>query len=120
MTDLMFMALVTFAGIPAVLSSASTLIRVIRAFPGASQLNGFRTLLITILVVLVSMALLPYLAVLAGELYVQATCAGAGCAQGGVGLVMVTPLPWLVHFAIAALAKIGGSQQGAKVDSNSQ
>lgn len=37
----------------------------------------------------------PYVFAFIGEFGLQVLCEGAGCAQGGAGLMMVTPLSWL-------------------------
>ena len=56
-----------------------------------------RLLFTLILLIILAAGVYAYLIIFVAELYVQLTCTGSGCAQGGVGLLLFTPLAGVTY-----------------------
>lgn len=101
--DTIFIFVISFFGMPAVLFVGWSMIALSENAPALLRAHPGRSILGFVLALLGALIVLPYVGVFVGEVYTQATCSGAACAQGGVGLLMFTPLPW-----IACLLAYGG------------
>jgi hypothetical protein len=53
-----------------------------------------------VLILIFSLGLVPFLIIAYEELYIQMTCSGGGCAQGGMGLLFFLPAPWLSYLVV--------------------
>ena len=93
--DTFFIFVISFFGMPAVVFVGWSMIALSENAPALLRAHPARSILGFLLVLLGVVLVLPYVVVFVGEVYVQATCSGAGCAQGGVGLLLFTPLPWI-------------------------
>lgn len=93
--DTFFIFVISFFGMPAVVFVGWSMIAMSENAPALLRANPARSALGFLLVLLGVLMALPYVVVFLGEVYTQATCAGAACAQGGLGLLIFTPLPWI-------------------------
>lgn len=82
-------------GLPTVFLLIWLLVRIGRAVPTLFRMSPVKTAVAVAVIVLCSSGVWVYLAVMALEMQIQLTCKGADCAQGGVGLVMLTPVAWV-------------------------
>jgi hypothetical protein len=64
------------------------------------SLNGaekLRVIAISLMLLVTSSGALLFFLVFLGEYYVQLTCKGAGCAQGGMGVFLFLPIAWFSY-----------------------
>ena len=101
----LFIVFLGLLGYPAVRNVLSTATKAVRASRNSWAIYPVRTCVGASLVFIISVGVVPYLLVFVGEFYTQLTCNGAGCAQGGVGLLMFTPLPWLCRLLLAGVQR---------------
>lgn len=106
MLEMIFILFIGLFGIPAVLAVGQSAIDLGRISVAAWRQHPWRTCFGWLLFGVVASAVVLYLMVFVGEVMVQATCAGAGCAQGGVGLMIFSPLPWLSVLGLFVLQKL--------------
>ena len=93
--DTFFIFVISFFGMPAVVFVGWSMIALSENAPRLLRAHPLRSLIGFLMAISGGLLVLPYVGVFLGEVYIQATCSGAGCAQGGVGLLMFTPLPWI-------------------------
>lgn len=74
-----------------------------KGFLSYSARIQFRIILLASLLAVLSLGMISFIIVFIAELSIQITCTGAGCAQGGIGVIMYLPVAWcsygLVWFA---------------------
>jgi hypothetical protein len=82
-------------GLPSVFLLIWLAVRIGRAVPTLFRMFPVKTVVAIAVIALCSSGVWIYLAITALEMQIQLTCKGADCAQGGVGLVMLTPVAWV-------------------------
>ncbi|MEQ1536523.1 MAG: hypothetical protein ABL923_11655 [Burkholderiaceae bacterium] len=88
-------ATLTAIGLPAVCLTIWLAVRIWRAVPTLYRLSPIKTVLSVAFILLCSSGVWLYLAGTALEVQIQLTCAGGECAQGGMVIVMLTPVAWI-------------------------
>jgi hypothetical protein len=99
-----FIIFLGLLGFPAVRATVRGQLRVLQSLRGVPFRMRVRIFMVFLLLLVTAIGIVAYLAVFVGELYVQVTCKGAACAQGGVGLLMFTPIAWLSYSITRAIA----------------
>jgi hypothetical protein len=105
MGDVSFTAFLMLPALPALVGIGKTLVHVPsicrRALPDAPVRAAIGAVAMILSVLLAA----PYFFVLFAEARAEATCVGAGCAQGGIGLMFVTPQPWLSYIMVVVVKR---------------
>jgi hypothetical protein len=58
------------------------------------------TLILTLILLFLSLGVVAFLIVFIEELYIQLTCSGGSCAQGGIGVFMFIPIAWISYLCV--------------------
>ncbi|MFA6062876.1 MAG: hypothetical protein WC736_09770 [Gallionella sp.] len=91
---IILLSLITF---PAVVGTLRKQLQVALVAKRAPNHMKVRLLFTLILLIILAAGVYAYPIIFVAELYVQLTCTGSGCAQGGVGLLLFTPLAWVSY-----------------------
>lgn len=91
-TPVLFLSLF---GLPTVFLLIWLVVRIWRAVPALFRTSPVKLVLSVTVILLSSSGVWLYLAVTAVEMQIALTCRGGECAQGGMGLVMLTPVAWV-------------------------
>ena len=95
MTDIWFLLIEGIFGVPAVLLLGRLFTRLVCTVPPLFKAHRVKATLALVIVLICSVGVLSYAFVFTLELYELLNCKGAGCAQGGLGTFVFTPIAWL-------------------------
>jgi hypothetical protein len=102
----LYLVLLSLITVPAVIGTIRGQFLVILAPKYAPYPIKVYIFLALILLLISAAGVYAYLMIFVGELYVQVTCVGVGCAQGGIGLLLFTPVSWISYAVTYGIARL--------------
>jgi|WetSurMetagenome_2_1015567.scaffolds.fasta_scaffold437347_1 hypothetical protein len=89
------MLMFLFFGIPPLFGAIRGFLHIFRKeFLFFSAMIKIRVIILTLSLMVLSLGMVLFVIVSIAELSIQFTCSGAGCAQGGIGVVMFLPVAY--------------------------
>ncbi len=106
MADIWVLLIEGIFGVPAVFLLGSLFVRLGRMAQPLFNAYRAKATLALIVVLICSLGVLSYALVFVVEFYELLNCRGAGCAQGGLGTFVFTPIAWLSWLLTRSVAQV--------------